>query len=381
MKMVSVRYLKSGDISMEIPKEILEGDKNELVEYCQQKFENLSDYELKKGLSDYEDNTDDFFDETPEIEQIADIEDEYKTLYSTNVWDFYSDIEYAENILSENKNMAKYLEKQGLVLDEVSNICYGTPIKRGSIDVTFGSLWDEDTEIKALAKLNLNTGEVYNIVMQGKKSYDIYMLGSGNIRINDIDDDFYVVKDAENMKFAINPGSLSKINELIEEHNVLWANEAAVHKVTVNSKEFSFQLDTGAYDEPIQPFNGNVLIDDGENQFSIHVDFDENEINSIKEDVCSIIKEKYFTGFKAQSFCGISINSNDLLLETKNLLLDGNADWTPNDIGGLIFKKETLTSFLEDDYFDDKDKPSKNCIDELKKIIGSMKNASILYLQ
>ena len=83
------------------------------------------------------------------------------------------------------------------------------------------------------------------------------------------------------------------------------------------------------------------------------------------------------------TFNGISVNSKDLLTETKDLLLKGNADWTPTDIDGLIFKKETLTSFFEDDYFDEEDKPSSNCFKEISAIVDKMENTNsvVMYLR
>jgi hypothetical protein len=47
MKTVSVRYLKSGAINIEVPEEILEQGQNELVEYCQQKIEETPDHILR----------------------------------------------------------------------------------------------------------------------------------------------------------------------------------------------------------------------------------------------------------------------------------------------------------------------------------------------
>jgi len=334
--------------------------------------------------ADFDDNVDGFFDENPEIEQITDVENDCKDLFSTTTWDVYSDHEYAKNILAENKNMASYLSQLGLTQEEISNICYGGAKNRGSIDVTFVSLWDGDTEIETPAKLDVDTGEVYSIVTQDVESYNVSILSLESIRINDIDEDFDVLRDYEDMEFAIDPGSLNKINELIKEHKVVWANEGTFHKVEVNGREFSFQLDTGAYDEPIQPFNGNVLIDDGEAQFTISANFGENQLDLIEKEVRTAIIEKYFSeDLNIRSFNGISVNSNDLLSETKSIFLDENADWTPSDVGGLIFKKETLTSFLEDDYFDDDNKPSENCIKEISNIVLKLQetNSSIMYLQ
>lgn len=83
---------------------------------------------------------------------------------------------------------------------------------------------------------------------------------------------------------------------------------------------------------------------------------------------------------KIKSFNGVSVNSNNLLVETKELLLDGYADWTPFDIGGLIFKRDTLKSFLRDNYFDDENTPSKECLKEIREIVTAMKDAAIFYL-
>jgi len=369
---------------MEIPKEILDQGEDKLVEYCQQKLEDSPDYELREGLSDYSVNIDDFFDETPEVEQISDIGDEYKKLFSTNVWDFYSDPEYAENILAENKNMAKYLETRGLVPNEISNICYGNYIKRGSIEVEYVSLWDGDTEIVTKAKLNVDTGEVHNVIQEDVDNLHLCTLSLESIRLEHASSDFDVIEDYESMEYAIDPGSLNQINKLVKQQKVTWANESVFHKVQVKGREFSFQLNTGAYDEAVQPFNGDVLIDDGEHQFTIHVDYEENQLELIKEAVLLVIREKYFSeGLQVGNFNGLSVNSNDLLKETKNLLLQGNADWTPSDIGGLIFKKQTLTNFLEDDYFDEDNKPSDSCLKEVNDIVFAMKNtnSTIMYLE
>lgn len=80
------------------------------------------------------------------------------------------------------------------------------------------------------------------------------------------------------------------------------------------------------------------------------------------------------------SFNGVSINSNDLLLETKKLFLREEPDFTPNDWGGCIFKKETLMNFLRDNYFDKKNKPSNSCLKEIKCILSIMNKASVMYL-
>lgn len=215
MTKVNIRYLKSGSINIDIPREILNDKKEKLVAYCQQKLEETPDHQLREGLSDYSASSDDFFDETPEVEKIENIEDNYKSLYSSNVWDFYLDSEYSENIISENRNMAEYLKSKGLSSEEISNICYG----------------------------------------------------------------------------------------------------------------------------------------------------------GHKED-CQVKK-----------FTGVSIDYNELLVETRRLLLDQYADWTPTDVGGLLFKKETIQQFLEDDFFDSEDTPSKKCLDEIKEIIEMMADSSVMYLQ
>jgi hypothetical protein len=386
MKTLNIRYIKSGSINIDIPKEIIAKGEEEILSYCENKMKYISDEILADGLKDLDDSV---FDETPEIEQIADVENDYKELYSTTVWDMYSDPEYAKNILAENKNMANYLSKLGLTQEYLSNICYGSVKNRGSIDVTFISLWDGDTEIETPAKLNVDTGEVHSIVTQDVESYDLSILSLESIRINDIDDDFDVIRDYENMEFAIDPDSLNKINELIKEHKALWANEGIWHEVIVEGKKFSFQLNTGACDEPIQPFNGDVLIDNGECQFTIDVTLKEDKLEDIKALVIDAIKTKYFTkeekssnGLALKLFNGLSIYHKDLSVETRRLLLNGYADFTPNDVGGLIFKKETLTSFLEDDFFDNENKPSSKCLEEIKNIVSSMSNteSSILYL-
>ncbi len=386
MKTVNVRYLKSGSINIKVPKEL---NSEETIKMVDSKFNWTSDKVLLDGLIDYDNKSDsfygddEFFDETLDVECILDVANDYKELFSTITWNMYLDPEYASNILQENKNMAHYLSSLSFTAEEINNICYGKyrteESLKGLIEVEFISLWDGDTEITTNAKLNVNTGAIVDIEEKDVNHLKLNILSLESVKVNDLK--FDAIEDHCDMDYAIDAGSLNQIQKLIETDSVKWANEATFHKAIVNNREFSFQLQTGACDEPLQPFNGDVLIDDGEAQFTINTIWTEDKLESIKQDVIKEIKQKYFSkSLNIIKFSGVSIKSDDLLAETKKLLLDQHADWTPVDIGGLLFKKETLEQFLEDDFFDNEDKPSQETLNEITTIIYELNGSSILYL-
>ncbi len=119
---VNIRYIKSGSIYMNVPDE-LTGDK--LAEYCTDKMEYESHSELKHGLSDFSESSDDFFDETPIVECISD--SEYNPLYKTKLWECYEDPEAFDNIVYENKAMANYLKNHyALSQDKINDLCSGS---------------------------------------------------------------------------------------------------------------------------------------------------------------------------------------------------------------------------------------------------------------
>lgn len=79
----------------------------------------------------------------------------------------------------------------------------------------------------------------------------------------------------------------------------------------------------------------------------------------------------------------VSITSRDISEETKQFLLHDLADYVPAGAdSGLFFTKETLTPLLDEDYFDEEEKPSQNVLNELKTILNEIQevNASFLFL-
>ncbi len=102
-----------------------------------------------------------------------------------------------------------------------------------------------------------------------------------------------------------------------------------------------------------------------------------------KEEAISRFKKKHKQKeplMAASIFKGLSIAADSLHEDTLKLLLDQYADWIPTDNDGLLFKKETLEQFLQDDFFDENDKPSQETLDEIKRIVQNLSGSSILYL-
>ena len=75
----------------------------------------------------------------------------------------------------------------------------------------------------------------------------------------------------------------------------------------------------------------------------------------------------------------INVSGSKILPATKKLLLNDHADYSAVSYGnasGLFFTMTTLESFLEDDYFDEEDKPSTEVLFQIKKLIKEMRNAN-----
>lgn len=84
------------------------------------------------------------------------------------------------------------------------------------------------------------------------------------------------------------PNNSEPVKKIVEDHISVW------HPIVVDNKLYSFELQEGAYDEPTQPFMGDVLIDDREDQFTIYADTTDNEdwltiINAVEK---AILKQK-----------------------------------------------------------------------------------------
>jgi len=57
-----------------------------------------------------------------------------ENIYASSLWDFYTDPEYAENIVYENKQMGQYLENLGFTQDNVTSIASGAPSSISKLD-------------------------------------------------------------------------------------------------------------------------------------------------------------------------------------------------------------------------------------------------------
>ncbi len=118
--------------------------------------------------------------------------------------------------------------------------------------------------------------------------------------------------------------------------------------------------------------------------------FDETpEIEAI-EDVKNDYIETYststwdeYTRKPKRTFNVLNLSVSEIRNDTKELLLNYNADWIPTNFkNGLFSKKETLLQFLERNYFNKKDKPKDECLNEIRHIISDLEKnkAIILYL-
>lgn len=83
------------------------------------------------------------------------------------------------------------------------------------------------------------------------------------------------------------------------------------------------------------------------------------------------------------TFNYVSITTKDVSLETKDLLLNDHADYSAVGFcdGGLFYSKETIKQLLDEDFFDEDNRPSVAVIEDLTKILNKMKedNANFLF--
>lgn len=76
-----------------------------------------------------------------------------------------------------------------------------------------------------------------------------------------------------------------------------------------------------------------------------------------------------------------SMKSSGVSKETLELLLNCRADYVPaNDNPGLLFLYANLYQMLDDDYFEPDKKPSWTVLQEIAKIVETMKNANATFM-
>lgn len=84
MKKISIRFLKPGRLTVEIP------DGEDIKKFCENHISKLSDQELIDAMADYyQDSVNNSIFEEPLIEAIEDPENRYSLLYSTKAWKEY----------------------------------------------------------------------------------------------------------------------------------------------------------------------------------------------------------------------------------------------------------------------------------------------------
>jgi hypothetical protein len=109
----------------QLPAGFVEMSKEKQNEWAFNHLFNLKDDELLNAMADFEyPSKDGYFDSTPDVEALQN--EEFETLYSTVAWDAFTDPEYGNNILSENKNMGNFLSILGFSHDDISNIANGS---------------------------------------------------------------------------------------------------------------------------------------------------------------------------------------------------------------------------------------------------------------
>jgi len=128
MKKLHIRFLRQGLITLteeQLPVGFVEMSKEKQNELAFNHLFNLKDYELLNAMADFEYPVKNgYFDSTPDVEALQN--EEFETLYSTVAWNAFTDPEYGENIISENKNMGNFLSILGFSHDDVNSIANGS---------------------------------------------------------------------------------------------------------------------------------------------------------------------------------------------------------------------------------------------------------------
>jgi len=139
MKKLHIRFLRQGLIALtkeQLPVGFVEMSKEKQNEWAFKHLFNLKDDELLNAMADFEyPSKDGYFVSTPDVEALQN--EEFETLYSTVAWDAFTDPEYGNNILSENKNMGNFLSILGFSHDDISNIANGSFSEVDSIQDIF----------------------------------------------------------------------------------------------------------------------------------------------------------------------------------------------------------------------------------------------------
>ena len=118
-------------------------------------------------------------------------------------------------------------------------------------------------------------------------------------------------------------------------------------------------------------------------------DFKEKVKNLIKE---YISRNKYiededeiYPTFEQEQigseFKVVSISSKDISEETKQFLLDDLADYVAAGFNtGLFFSSTTISEVLENDFFDEEDRPTEGVLNELKALKAQMASSNANFL-
>lgn len=86
---ISIRFLKQGTINLEVPSNLTI---NEMVQYAKEHMDKMSDQDLVMAMSDCipsGNNPSRFDSDSFEVEAIEDVNNSYRLLYTTRLWEFY----------------------------------------------------------------------------------------------------------------------------------------------------------------------------------------------------------------------------------------------------------------------------------------------------
>ena len=83
------------------------------------------------------------------------------------------------------------------------------------------------------------------------------------------------------------------------------------------------------------------------------------------------------------TFNYVSITAKDVSKETRDFLLNDHADYSAIGLcdSGLFYLKDTIKQMLDEDFFDEDERPSIAVIEDLTKILQKMEedNANFLF--